>query len=62
MFLEFVNTPTRSAIAWRGLANILLGIIILMIMSLIVLSKAIQMKSSECLIKIKYLFMVLVES
>ncbi len=28
MFLEFVNTPTRSAIAWRGLANILLGIII----------------------------------
>jgi len=28
MFLEFINTPTRSAIAWRGLANILLGIII----------------------------------
>ncbi len=29
MYLEFVNTPTRSAIAWRGIANALLGIIIL---------------------------------
>lgn len=29
MILEYVNTPTRSALAWRGLANVLLGLVIL---------------------------------
>lgn len=29
MQLELINTPSRSAMAWRGLANVLLGIIIL---------------------------------
>lgn len=29
MYLEFISTPTRSALAWRGLANLLMGIILL---------------------------------
>lgn len=29
MQLEIINTPSRGAVAWRGLANILLGVIIL---------------------------------